>query len=121
MPVLTWGYGTGSTGGTAQPFGLRIQGVDYIGSVPIDSISVSASASSNATLTFSILDTTGTLPIPAGWADVEFVDYTEEEIHQAVGYVFGTLHGIPDKNKEFPGIWFEVPDIFFRQVYISEC
>lgn len=89
MSVGTWGPGTGATGTGSHPFCLRIQGVCYIGSVPIESITVTQSVSGNGTLTFTILDTTSALPVPEGWADVEFADRTEQEVIFG-GLVMGT-------------------------------
>jgi len=80
MGVAAWGYGTGATSSAAHPFSLTIQGIDVIDMVPMQTITVTTSIASNATMDFTIEDRGNALVIPAGYADILFTDHTNAEI-----------------------------------------
>ena len=75
MGLAAWGYGTGATTAAAHPFSLTIQGIDMIDAVPRDSISVSTSLASNATMDFTIEDRDNSIVIPSGYADVLLTEH----------------------------------------------
>lgn len=84
MGVGAWGYGSGATTGTDRPFSLQVQGVEFIGWVPIESIRVETSLGSNATCEFDLVANPPAISdvpfVPHAFADMTLYDATAAKL-----------------------------------------
>lgn len=73
--VAAWALGTGAAGAGAHPFNLEANGVDLIGLVPMDSISIEVPGpGTNGSMTFSIRDPDSTVTL-AEWDEIRFIEW----------------------------------------------